>query len=89
MEEIKRGQDYKIGLWRIKEVENGVWQNRNLKYFLNNKISDSDLIGQKAKAKNDLLEYEEIIYECTKDERNKNAKVSFKLPAKQIIIFRN
>lgn len=65
---------------------------RNINYLkkvLNAKTSNTGLSGRKPKAKNDLLDYEEIIYECTKDEKNKDVKVSFKLPAKRIIIFRN
>ena len=59
---------------------------RNLKYLnskVTGKLKNSDLSGRKAKIKNKLLDYEEIISECTKDERNKDVKVSFKLPAKK------
>ena len=65
---------------------------RNINYLkkvVNNKTGNTDLSGRTPKAKNDLLDYEEIMYECTKDERNKDVKVSFKLPAKRIVIFRN
>ena len=63
---------------------------RNIKYLTKNankKCFNSNLSGRDAKAKNKLLDYEEIIAECTKDERNKNVRVSFKLAAKNSFIY--
>ena len=59
---------------------------RNIKYLTkkaNNKCFNSNLSGRKAKAENKLLDYEEIISECTKDERNQHVKVSFMLAAEK------
>ena len=59
---------------------------RNIKYLTkkaNNKCFNSNLSGRGTKTKNKLLDYEEIISECTKDERNKTVTVSFKLAAEK------